>query len=290
MAQDRAEAAGRHLELAEKLFGTQPEAVDLANLRRDQARHACRTGNGERGGLATRAPHSSRRATRTRTSGGTRSGRSPRAWRSPARRTRRTRRSARRPNCWRSTGHRRDVVEAYRAWGKFLRRAGREDDALEVFERAADLASEPLTVEAHRTAVISAAVRPRGPFSLRDLVPPRGRTRRGASPTGLLVAALAARRDRPRLAAAGRRRPAASARRGGDRRAALRARARRRPLRVPRALPRRPAARPRAAARCAAAARSGWRRSRTSLLRAVCGQLIQASRARAIERQRHPRR
>ena len=47
-------------------------------------------------------------------------------------------------------GHRRDFVEAYRAWGKFLRKAGREQEALEVLERAADLASEPLTVEAQK--------------------------------------------------------------------------------------------------------------------------------------------
>ena len=42
-------------------------------------------------------------------------------------------------------GHRRDYIEAYRAWGKFLRRAGREEEALEVLERAADLATEPVT-------------------------------------------------------------------------------------------------------------------------------------------------
>ena len=47
-------------------------------------------------------------------------------------------------------GHRRDYVEAYRSWGKFLRRAGRERDALEVLERAADLATAPVEVEAHR--------------------------------------------------------------------------------------------------------------------------------------------
>jgi tetratricopeptide (TPR) repeat protein len=41
-------------------------------------------------------------------------------------------------------GHRRDYVEAYRGWGKFLRRSGREEEALEVLERAADLASEPV--------------------------------------------------------------------------------------------------------------------------------------------------
>jgi len=41
-------------------------------------------------------------------------------------------------------GHRRDYVDAYRSWGKFLRRAGREEEALEVLERAGDLAAEPL--------------------------------------------------------------------------------------------------------------------------------------------------
>jgi len=46
-------------------------------------------------------------------------------------------------------GHRRDHIEAYRAWGKFLRRAGREEQALEVLERAADLGAEPASVEAH---------------------------------------------------------------------------------------------------------------------------------------------
>jgi transcriptional regulator with XRE-family HTH domain len=46
-------------------------------------------------------------------------------------------------------GHRRDHVEAHRAWGKFLRRAGREEQALEVLERATDLAAEPAAVESH---------------------------------------------------------------------------------------------------------------------------------------------
>jgi predicted RNA polymerase sigma factor len=44
-------------------------------------------------------------------------------------------------------GHRRNYVEAYRAWGKFLRRVGREAEALEVLERAADLASRPIAAE-----------------------------------------------------------------------------------------------------------------------------------------------
>src|SRR2546429_3367731 len=47
MAQDRAEAAGRHLDLASKLFGHHPEVDDVAKLRRDQARHAVLQGRGE---------------------------------------------------------------------------------------------------------------------------------------------------------------------------------------------------------------------------------------------------
>ena len=65
-------------------------------------------------------------------------------------------------------GHRREYVDVYRSWGKFLRRAGREEEALEVLERATDLAAEQVARARRPTSkVISAAVRPRGPFSLR---------------------------------------------------------------------------------------------------------------------------
>ena len=37
-------------------------------------------------------------------------------------------------------GASRQLAETYRSWGKFLRAEGREDEALDVFERAADLA------------------------------------------------------------------------------------------------------------------------------------------------------
>jgi len=148
MAQDRHDSAGRHLGLAEKLFGTQAEAIDLTNLRRDQAKHAARTGNGEQAVSYARAalesagqenPHERGNALWALAEGLALTGETDDA-----------------DSAFRDAtklleehGHRRDVGEAYRSWGKFLRRAGREDDALEVFERAADLASEPLTVEAH---------------------------------------------------------------------------------------------------------------------------------------------
>lgn len=48
-------------------------------------------------------------------------------------------------------GAQRDCTEAYRAWAKLLRAAGRESEALDVLERAAELASRPASeASAHR--------------------------------------------------------------------------------------------------------------------------------------------
>ena len=139
-----------------------------------------------------------------------------------------------------------------------------------------------------RNAVaVEIEVAPRGPYSLalsararrrRDAALPRRDGHRGASRW------TAARETRARLAVAGRRRSRSAPPRGGGRAAALDARARRRPLRVP--APRR------LDDRCSPATASelrGLRQVRTatvaqSLLRAVCGQLVdwqEARRARA---------
>ena len=88
-------------------------------------------------------------ATSTPTSEETPSGRSPRASRSRATTTRAHESFRKATTLLEEQGHRRDYVEAYRAWGKFLRRSGREDEALEVLERAADLAAEPVAAD-HR--------------------------------------------------------------------------------------------------------------------------------------------
>jgi tetratricopeptide (TPR) repeat protein len=149
LSQGRAEDAGRHFDLAEQLFGPHPEPEDVANLYTDQSRRAAQLGDGaeavgraqaaldavgeeygrERGtslwalaeGLAltgdTDGAHDAFRQATT---------------------------------LLEQQGHRRDYVEAYRAWGKFLRRSGREDEALEVLERAADLAAEPAAAD-HRS-------------------------------------------------------------------------------------------------------------------------------------------
>jgi len=148
MTQGRADEAGRHQEAAERLFGPSPDVEDLVQLRRDQARRAVLLGHGEeaiehaRASLAAAGdeyPHESGHALWSLAEGLALTGEPDEADATFREAT----------TLLEEHGHRRDFVEAYRAWGKFLRKAGREEEALEVLERAADLASEPLTVEAH---------------------------------------------------------------------------------------------------------------------------------------------
>ena len=150
MSQGRAEAAGRHQDAAERLFGQSPDVEDLVQLRRGQARRAVLLGQGEEAIERARAsleaagneyPHESGHALWSLAEGLALTGEPDKADAAFREAT----------ALLEEHGHRRDFVEAYRAWGKFLRKAGREQDALEVLERAADLASAPLTVEAHKS-------------------------------------------------------------------------------------------------------------------------------------------
>jgi tetratricopeptide (TPR) repeat protein len=143
MRHGRTDAAGLHFDLAERLFGTNAEAVDVASLYTDQARRAVALGDGEeavrRAGAAIEAvgddyPREKGNAIWALAEGlalGSDADGADGAFR-------------RATELLAEQSHRRDYVEAYRAWGKFLRRAGREDEALEVLERAADLAAEPV--------------------------------------------------------------------------------------------------------------------------------------------------
>jgi tetratricopeptide (TPR) repeat protein len=148
MAQGRAEEAGRNFDIAEQLFGSNPEPVDIANLHTDQARRAAHLGDGEEATRRARAaldavgdeyPHERGNALWALGEGLALTGETDAAHESFQKAT----------SLLEKEGHRRDYVEAYRAWGKFLRRSGREDEALEVLERAADLAAEPVAAE-HR--------------------------------------------------------------------------------------------------------------------------------------------
>jgi tetratricopeptide (TPR) repeat protein len=148
MSQGRAEDAGRHFDLAEQLFGAHPEPEDVANLYTDQSRRAAQLGDGaeavRRANAAIEAAgdeyHRERgNALWALAEGLALTGDTDAADDAFRKATTQLQ----------EHGHRRDYVEAYRAWGKFLRRAGREDEALEVLERAADLASEPVSADTH---------------------------------------------------------------------------------------------------------------------------------------------
>jgi len=149
LSQDSVEGAGHQYELAEQLFGPSAEPEDLANLYTDQARLAARLGDGDR--AIDRAEAALAVATdeylRERGSA---------LWALAEAKALKGDVDGAHDAFGQATellgahGHRRDHVEAYRAWGKFLRRAGREEQALEVLERAADLAAEPAGVETLR--------------------------------------------------------------------------------------------------------------------------------------------
>ena len=150
MAQGRAEEAGRNFDIAERLFGPNPEPVDIANLYTDQARRAAQLGDGDEAARRARAaldavgdeyPHERGNALWALAEGLSLAGDTDAAHDAFGKAT----------ALLEKEGHRRDYVEAYRAWGKFLRRSGREDEALEVLERAADLAAEPVSAD-HRGA------------------------------------------------------------------------------------------------------------------------------------------
>ena len=148
LSQDRAEDAGRHFDLAERLFGPQPEPEDVANLYTDQSRRAAQLGDSAEAVSRAQAALDAvgdefgrERGTAlwALADGLALAGDTDAAHEAFDKAT----------TLLEEQGHRRDYVEAYRAWGKFLRRSGREDEALEVLERAADLAAEPVAAD-HR--------------------------------------------------------------------------------------------------------------------------------------------
>ncbi len=144
MTQGRTDEAGKHFDVAEQLFGTTPEPIDVANLYTDQAKRAVHLGDGDEAVRRAQAaldaagdeyPHERGNALWALAEGKALQGDIDGAHDAFRQAT----------ELLEAQGHRRDYIEAYRAWGKFLRRVGREEEALEVLERAADLATEPVT-------------------------------------------------------------------------------------------------------------------------------------------------
>lgn len=148
-SQDRPDDARRHYERAERLYRTTAEPQGLAELYTEQAKVAIRAGDADeavrkaQAGVDTAGDEFSReRGTALWALA------EARALAGDADAANGAYREA--TSVLEQHGHRRDLVEAQRSWGKFLRRAGRENEALEVLERAADLAADPVAVEAHR--------------------------------------------------------------------------------------------------------------------------------------------
>jgi transcriptional regulator with XRE-family HTH domain len=144
----RAEEAGQYLELAEQLFGPSPAAADLASLRTEQAKHAIALGDAasavafaaeslellgesdpaERGS-AWHALAEGRALEGDVAGAGEAFGQAVAALE--------------------QAGRPQECAQAYRAWGRLLRAAGREEEALDALEKAADLAVEAAPAESH---------------------------------------------------------------------------------------------------------------------------------------------
>jgi transcriptional regulator with XRE-family HTH domain len=143
----RADEAGPHLDAAEGLFGSNPDPLDRAYLRTEQARHAARTGNGAQAVrfaeealaiLGDADPGEQGSAQWALAEGLALEGEPERA-----------------NDAFRLAteqlahhGQRRAAVEALRAWAKLLRETGRSPEAFDVENRADKLAAEPVAARA----------------------------------------------------------------------------------------------------------------------------------------------
>ena len=148
-AQGNAEGSGRHLELAERLLGPHPEPVDLARLRTEQAKRAALLGDGDeavkRAGealelLGDSYPLDQGSASWALAEGLALQGEIDKAGKEFDRAVKLL-----------SDNRRlREAAQAARGWGRMLRTAGREAEALDVLERATDLAVRGEKTEASR--------------------------------------------------------------------------------------------------------------------------------------------
>jgi tetratricopeptide (TPR) repeat protein len=141
LSQGRLDDAARHYDTAERLFGAAPAAEDRVNLLTDRAKLALGAGRAEEAVRLARAaleaagdeyPQEKGNALLALAEGLSLDGDAVAANEAFQRAT----------ALLEQHGHRRDCVDAYRAWGTSLRRVGRAEEALEMFERADDLTAE----------------------------------------------------------------------------------------------------------------------------------------------------
>jgi tetratricopeptide (TPR) repeat protein len=141
LAGDQPGEAAAHLEQAEELFGTSAEQADLVMLRRHQAELALRQGDDE---TAVARAHEAIRLAEDAYAG-----ERGNSWLVIAEALARQGSTADAEAAFAEAGYLlerhgtpRERASCYRAWGRLLRDAGREAEALDVLERAADFAAE----------------------------------------------------------------------------------------------------------------------------------------------------
>jgi tetratricopeptide (TPR) repeat protein len=148
-AQGNADASGRHLDFAERLLGPHPEPVDLARLRTEQAKRAALVGNGEEAVERARAALEllgdsfeldQGSAAWALAEGLALQGEVDAAGKEFERAV----------TLLSENRRLREAAQAARGWGRMLRSAGREAEALDVLERATDLAVRGENPEASR--------------------------------------------------------------------------------------------------------------------------------------------
>ena len=138
-SQGNAEGSGRHLELAERLLGPNPEPIDMAQLRMEQAKRDALLGNGE--SAVTRAREAldllgdSNDLERGSASWALAEGLALQGDIDAA-----SKEFERAVQLLSDNRRLREAAQAARGWGRVLRNAGREAEALDVLERATDLA------------------------------------------------------------------------------------------------------------------------------------------------------
>jgi tetratricopeptide (TPR) repeat protein len=144
MARGEVIEAGPHLARGEHLFALHADASDLAALRNEQAKYAARTGEFDEAVARAREA--------LELLGDTSPAEQGAAWWALGEALAGKGDVSAADEAFRQAtdllathGARRDTAEAYRAWAKMLRGAGRESEALDVLEHAAELAARPVT-------------------------------------------------------------------------------------------------------------------------------------------------
>jgi tetratricopeptide (TPR) repeat protein len=137
MSQGKAEEAGSQFDAAERLFGPRPEPLDLANLRTDQAKRAAMLGRAAEAESQAREAIAALRDEHPNEQG--------LAWAALAdalalqekHEADETFRKA--ADLLQEHGHQVSLTETFRSWARYLRKAGRESEALDILDRAAQL-------------------------------------------------------------------------------------------------------------------------------------------------------